>query len=220
MLRADPLSRRPDHEEGVIDNNTGQMLLWPEFFALHSITKAHMNQVNDSELLDQIKSVLENNEMTKDYKRLLSSSPREFKKSLEDWNFENGLLLHCGKVYVPKDQDLRLELLKLHHDTLLAGHPGWWKTLELLACNYWWPGMTIDVKKYVQGCNTCQRNKSSNIAPYGLLQPNKVPAGPWEIITVDLITELPESTDSDGNVWTAIVTALSRDWTLNYKDEQ
>jgi hypothetical protein len=136
MLCADPLSRRPDHEEGVIDNNTGQTLLWPKFFALHSIAKAHMNQVDNSELLDQIKSALENNEMTKDYKRLLSSGPREFKKSLEDWNFENGLLLCCGKVYVPKDQDLRLELLKLHHDTLLAGHPGRWKTLELLCHSF------------------------------------------------------------------------------------
>jgi hypothetical protein len=99
--------------------------------------------------------VLENDKMTKDYKHLLSSGPCEFWKSLEEWNFENGLLLHCGKVYIPKDQQLHLDLLKLHHNTLLAGHPGCWKTLELLACNYWWPGMSVDVKKYVQSCNTC-----------------------------------------------------------------
>ena len=53
--------------------------------------------------------------------------------------------------------------------------------------------MTVDVKQYVQGCDTCQRNKSHNQAPYGLLQPNEVPNGPWEIITVDLITGLPDS---------------------------
>ena len=29
--------------------------------------------------------------------------------------------------------------------------------------------------------------------PFGKLQPNKVPNGPWEIITVDLITQIPES---------------------------
>ena len=62
--------------------------------------------------------------MTKDYKSLLNSGPREFGKALQEWNFENGLLLRRGKVYVPKDRQLRLDLLKLHHDTVLAGHPG------------------------------------------------------------------------------------------------
>jgi hypothetical protein len=210
MLRADPLSRRPDHEEGVNSDNEGQTLLKPEFFAIKAVSEAHESHVDDSELLDKIKSALENNKMTKDYQNLLTSGSREFKKSLEEWNFENGLLLHRGKVYVPKDQDLRLELLKLHHDTLLTGHPGRWKTLELLSRNYWWPGMSVDVKKYVQGCDTCQRNKSTNTAPYGLLQPNEVPGGPWEIITVDLITELPESVDSAGNIWTAIMVVVDR----------
>jgi hypothetical protein len=133
MIRADPLSRRPDHEEGVNNDNEGQTLLKPEFFVIKAISREHTSLVNDSALLRKIKSALKNDEMTKDYKRLLSSGPREFKKSLEEWNYENGLLLHRGKVYVPKDKDLRLDLLKLHHDTLLAGHPGRWKTLELLS---------------------------------------------------------------------------------------
>ena len=29
--------------------------------------------------------------------------------------------------------------------------------------------------------------------PFGLLQPNRVPNGPWEIISIDLITQLPHS---------------------------
>ena len=47
-------------------------------------------------------------EITKNYKQLLSSGPREFKKSLQDWNFENGLLLHKGKVYIPHSEDEQL----------------------------------------------------------------------------------------------------------------
>jgi hypothetical protein len=216
MLCANPLSRRPDHEEGVNSNNEGQTLLKPEFFTIKAVSEAHESHVDNSELLDKIKSVLENDKMTKDYQNLLMSGSQEFKKSLKEWNFKNGLLLHRGKVYVPKDQDLCLELLKLHHDTLLAGHPGWWKTLKLLSCNYWWPGMSIDVKKYVQGCDTCQRNKSTNTAPYGLLQPNEVSGGPWEIITVDLITELPKSVNLAGNVWTTIMVVVDR-FTKCYK---
>lgn len=210
MLRADPLSRRPDHEEGVSSDNDGQTLLKPEFFAIKAMFTSHQATVSDAELLDKIKKALENDKMTIDYKALLSSGPREFGRTLDEWNFEKGLLLHRGKVYVPKDQSLRLELLKLHHDISTAGHPGRWKTLELITRNYWWPGMSIDVKKYVQGCDTCQRNKTSHQPPFGLLQPNEVPGGPWEIITCDLITQLPESQDLAGNPRTAIIVVVDR----------
>jgi hypothetical protein len=210
MLCADPLSRRPDHKEGVNRDNEGQTLLKPEFFAIKAISCKHTSHVDNSKLLAKIKLALENDKMTKDYKHLLSSSPCEFQKSLKEWNFKNGLLLHCSKVYVPKDQQLHLDLLKLHHNTLLAGHPGRWKTLELLACNYWWPGMSVDVKKYVQGCNACQQNKPSNKVPFGLLQLNKVPGAPWDIVTVDLITQLPLSINDNGNTWDAIMVVVDR----------
>ena len=53
--------------------------------------------------------------------------------------------------------------------------------------------MTTYVKKYVSGCETCQRMKNQPRQPYGPLVPNPIPAGPWDIITMDLITQLPES---------------------------
>ena len=210
MIRADPLSRRPDHEEGVDSDNQGRTLLTPEFFAIKAMQPSHESTVDDAQLLSKIKKALEDDTMTKDYQALLASGPREFGKDLKEWNFENGLLLHRGKVYVPKDRELRLDLLKLHHDTRLAGHQGRWKTLELISRNYWWPGMSVDVKKYVQGCDTCQRNKPTRQPKFGLLQPNEVPAGPWEIYTIDIITHLPESADNYGEPRTAIVVVVDR----------
>jgi hypothetical protein len=153
--------------------------LKPKFFALEAISPQHQATINNTELLDKIKKALEKDKITINYRSLLKSGPQEFGKPPAEWNFENGLLLYCGKVYVPKLHKLRMELIKLHHNTLLAGHPGRWKTLELISRNYWWPGISIDVKKYVLGCDTCQRNKAHNKAPYGLLQPNKVPSEPW-----------------------------------------
>ena len=70
--------------------------------------------------------------------------------------------------------------------------------------------MTIDVKKYVQGCDICQRNKPSRQPKFGLLQPNEVPAGLWETFTIDIITHLPESIDTYGNTRTAIVVVVDR----------
>ena len=32
--------------------------------------------------------------------------------------------------------------------------------VKLVTRNYWWPGVTSDVEKYVEGCNLCQRIKN------------------------------------------------------------
>jgi hypothetical protein len=111
MLRADPLSRRPDHEEGVKTNNLDHTVLKPKFFAIKAMFTCHLAIVQDNDVILRIKIALENNAMTKSCKHLLTLGAREFKKSLQEWNFEQGLLLHCGKIYVPKDQDICLELL-------------------------------------------------------------------------------------------------------------
>jgi len=41
-----------------------------------------------------------------------------------------------GKVYVPKDDRLRAEIIRLHHDTLVGGHRGQWKMVELVIHNF------------------------------------------------------------------------------------
>ena len=40
----------------------------------------------------------------------------------EEWREEDGLILKKGKVYVPKDEELRAEIIQLHHDMLVGGH--------------------------------------------------------------------------------------------------
>jgi hypothetical protein len=51
----------------------------------------------------------------------------------EEWREEDGILLKEGKVYVPKDKELRTEIIRLHHDTPVGGHGGQWKTVELVT---------------------------------------------------------------------------------------
>jgi len=40
------------------------------------------------------------------------------------------------KMYVLKDKELRVEIIWLHHDILVAGHGERWKTTELVTRNY------------------------------------------------------------------------------------
>jgi len=70
-----------------------------------------------------------------------------------EWKIKEDLVLKEGKVYVPKDEELRVEVIQLHHDVLAAGHGGRWKTVELVTRNYWWLGVMRDVGKYVEGCD-------------------------------------------------------------------
>src|ERR1700677_1843974 len=118
------------------------------------------------------------------------------------------MVLHHGWVYVPRDQRLRADILQLHHDAPTAGHPGHWKTLELVTCNYWWPGLPRYVARYVRGCDACNRVKTFPTQKVSKLILNKVPDHQWQVILVDMISELPESCGN--NTILVVVDCLSK----------
>jgi len=64
----------------------------------------------------------------------------------EEWRKENGTMYKKGKVYIPKDDILRAEIIRLYHDIPVGGHRGQWKTVELVTRNFWWLGVTKKVK--------------------------------------------------------------------------
>jgi len=94
------------------------------------------------------------------------------------------------KVYILKEEELRAEIIRLHHDMPAVGHGGRWKTVELVTRNYWWPGVMRDIGKYVEGCNLYQRMKNKTEELAGKLKLSKVPKKPWSYIMVDFITKL------------------------------
>jgi len=80
----DPLSRQADHEMGIDLDNMNQVLLKPEFFAINALEATHESPINDEIILKEVKAILLLDKVTKDYKLLLKSGPREFEKSLQD----------------------------------------------------------------------------------------------------------------------------------------
>jgi len=42
----------------------------------------------------------------------------------DEWQLEEELVLEEEKIYVPKDEELRVEIIWLHHDVPAAGHSG------------------------------------------------------------------------------------------------
>ena len=46
--------------------------------------------------------------------------------------------------------------------------------MELVTRNYWWPGVTKDIRKYVKGYDMCQRMKNRIEPPVGKLKLSEV----------------------------------------------
>ena len=46
--------------------------------------------------------------------------------------------------------------------------------MELVTRNFWWPGVIKEVKQYMEGCDSCQRNKNCIEQPAGKLMPNSM----------------------------------------------
>ena len=50
---------------------------------------------------------------------------------------------------MPKDKELRLKVIQLYHNILVAKHKGRWRMIELVTKNYQWPEVTKNVGRYI-----------------------------------------------------------------------
>ena len=152
----------------------------------------------DAELLSKIKKSTELDDIvTQALDTIRKSGPRSILQGLKEWNFEDDLILYRGKIYVPKNLELRREVVKSCHEPPIFGHPGRYKTLEIVQRNFWWPGMSVFVKNFIEGCATCQETKNITHPTREPLHPTETPDTPFETITMDFITDLPPSNGYD-----------------------
>jgi len=142
------------------------------------------------DLLEKIKKARSKD---KDVIKVVEEMKRMGVKELRgnEWKIEGDIILKEGKVYVPKDEELRAEVIWLYHDGPAVEHGGRWKTVELITRNYWWLGVIRDVGRYVEVCDLYQRMKNRAEELAGKLKLSKVPEKPWMHLTVDFITKLP-----------------------------
>jgi len=129
-----------------------------------------------------------------DIKRNLDEGRREMKGiALGLYQWKNGLLWYQGKIWIAKDERIRTSLIAKHHEPPQEGHGGTAKTTELISRRYYWLNIREDIKQFIKNCDTCQRTKVVQHAPYGLLQSNEAPDRAWKSKARDFITELPKS---------------------------
>ena len=143
MGKADSLSRRVDWVEGVEKDNENQVMLKKEWLEVRA-----MEQLIEELEEGIVKKIKEARDKDEEIIKVVEEMKKAGVKTLrdEEWKIEKGLVLKEGRVYVPKDEKLRMEIIWLHHDMPIAGHGGQWKTVELVTRNYWWPEVTKEVK--------------------------------------------------------------------------
>jgi len=122
MGKADGLSKRPDWEVRVEKDNEEQTLVKKEWLEARKIRIAEVI-IEGVDLLDKVrKCEVRDNEVIKAVEEMKRAGVKMLRG--EEWHQENGLMLKEGKVYVPKDEKLRVEVIRLYHDILLVarGH--------------------------------------------------------------------------------------------------
>jgi len=189
MIQSDTLSRQSDHITDEIDNN--DIIVLPDDIFIKMI---------DLELQDEIKNETAKDDFfAKALQAMKENGPLSIRSSLEEWKIKEGMLFFKDRCYIPPHEELRREVVKQYHDSLSGGHPGHFKTLELIQHYYWWPGMTVFVKNYVAGCAICQQMKiNTHPSSPGLIPiKGQKNAKPFSQVTCDFITDLPESDGFD-----------------------
>jgi len=79
--------------------------------------------VEGVDLLKKIRqSRVRNNEVVKAVEEMKRVGVKVLRN--EEWRDIDGIMYKEGKVYVPKDEMLRAEIIRLHHDMPIGGHRG------------------------------------------------------------------------------------------------
>ena len=62
--------------------------------------------------------------------------PTQFRSRLSNWSYDTGILSYQGRIYIPDQDNLWLDLVKKFHDHQTAGHPRYLKTKQLITTRH------------------------------------------------------------------------------------
>ena len=105
---------------------------------------------------------------------------------------------------VPKDQELRNQILDEAYSSKLFIHPGSNKMYQDLKTHFWWTKMKKEIAAYVAICDNCSRVKAIHLKSTVLLQPLSILGWKWEEINMDFIVGLPTTQKGFDSIWVIV----------------
>jgi len=133
MGKTDGLSRRSDWKVGANKDNKNQVIIKDNW--LCKIEEVIIEGLE----VDIVKKIKRARSKNKEVVRIVEKIKKVGVKAIqrEEWKVEEELVLKEEKVYVPKNEELRTEIIQLHYNVPMARHREKWKTVELVTRNYW-----------------------------------------------------------------------------------
>ena len=121
MGKADSLSKRVDWAVEVEKDNKNQVMLKEEWLEVRA-----MEQLVEGPKEEIVKKIKEARDKDKEVIKTVEKMKKAGIKMLrnEEWQIEEELVLKEGRVYVPKNEKLRVEIIWLYHNSPIAGHSG------------------------------------------------------------------------------------------------
>jgi len=119
MGKADGLSRQSDWKVGVEKDNNNQVFIKDNWIC-------SLEEVVERPEVDIVEKIKKARSKDEKLVRIVEKMKKMRVKELrgEEWKVEGELVLKEGKIYIPKDMELRSEIIWLHHDVPVAGHGG------------------------------------------------------------------------------------------------
>ena len=182
MAPVDPLSHHNDMD--IFLDNTNIQLLSSDAFdqQVWAINIALVDKIKELSSIDPL--VLQAvHWMEKEF-------PLFNRLKAKDWIFNDGHLYFKTCLYVP---DIAChDLVSAAHCSFEGSHDGHLHTIALLSKDYWWPGLSTYVWKYVSRCAVCQAHKVLTHPTVPTITPLAFKGShPFQNLSVDPIINLP-----------------------------
>jgi hypothetical protein len=111
--------------------------------------------------------------------------------AINDCKICENRIYYKNRLFIPKNTELKMQIIYRTHNFEAKGHPEKMKTTKLVSRSYFWPKMTHDIQNYVKACQLCKRVKASRSASPGYLRFLPMLFQAWQDILVNYITPLP-----------------------------
>ena len=151
MGPTDALSRKDDIETSGDNQEITLLKGRDQYFHIRAIDAALAKKISSSLTNDPI--------ITKALATMNHDSGEPWipRTTAADWEFVNNTLYFNHRLYIPKPA--RHDLVKLLHSSPTGRHEGFFQTLHWMQRDYWWPGMSTFLCKFITGCADCQAAK-------------------------------------------------------------
>ena len=146
---------------------------------------------------------LQKNDVTLNkYYNLVSQDIADNKQSVK-FVLKNGLLIRIFRdkyhvfeqLVVPLQ--LRSKILSLAHDMPFGAHMGTRRTQDRITADFYWPGISSDVKIYCRSCDVCQKTKPKGRTPRAPLQSNlPIISTPFQKCAIDIIGPISPASEA------------------------